>query len=70
MAEGSRRTLGVIESQKPRLSGFIASLSGSGKLVQWQYMLAFVLGLRLARRNAGWKCWLDTELPSSLNWAA
>jgi hypothetical protein len=34
-------------------SGFIKGLAGSGKLQQWQYLLALVLGLRIARRTGG-----------------
>lgn len=51
--EGSRRTKQVLGVHKELSSGFIKSLAGSGKLQQWQYLLALVLGLRIARRTGG-----------------
>jgi len=51
--EGSRRTRVVLESYRPLSTGFIATLASSGKIQYWHYLLAFVLGLRLARRSAG-----------------
>lgn len=51
--EGSRRTRHVLDTQGPLSSEFIKTLAGSGKLRYWQYLLAFALGLRIARQTGG-----------------
>jgi hypothetical protein len=52
-SEGSRRTKQVMSVHSGLSAGFIKGLAGSGKLQQWQYLLALVLGLRIARRTGG-----------------
>lgn len=51
--EGSRRTQKVLDAQGQLSSKFIKTLAGSGKLQYWQYLLAFALGLRIARKTGG-----------------
>jgi hypothetical protein len=51
--EGSRRTKDVLDIQGQLSSDTVRALAGSGKLQYWQLLLAFVLGLRVARRSAG-----------------
>ena len=51
--EGSRRTKNVLDSQGHLVSKAVEALAGSGKLQYWQFLLALVLGLRVARRSAG-----------------
>jgi hypothetical protein len=51
--EGSRRTKKVLDSQGQLASKTVEALAGSGKLQYWQFLLALVLGLRVARRSAG-----------------
>lgn len=50
--EGSHRTRAVLDSQGKLSSEFVRTLAGSGKLQYWQYLLAFVLGLKISRRSA------------------
>lgn len=51
--EGSQRTKKVLDSQGQLTSKAVEALAGSGKLQYWQFLLALVLGLRVARRSAG-----------------
>lgn len=50
--EGSRRTKNVLGNQGQLTSKAVEALAGSGKLRYWQFLLALVLGLRVARRSA------------------
>lgn len=51
--DGCRRTQLVVDEQKAFHSDVVAALASSGKLHYWQFLLAFVLGVKLARRTAG-----------------
>lgn len=51
--DGSNRTRLILDSQGQLSSEFVRTLAGSGKLQYWQYLLAFVLGLKIARKSAG-----------------
>jgi hypothetical protein len=60
---GSQRTKFILEAQNADRSDIMKLLAESGKLRYWQYLLAFVLGLRLARRSV--TIWQARSQPTS-----